>query len=246
MADTRLAQKISQIPGVGLVTISGGQKPAVRVQVNPTALSARGINLEDVRTALQQTSVNQAMGNFDGPQQAYQINGNDQLLTSQDYRSSVVVAYRNGAPVMLSDVANVIDDVGERQAGRLDEQRPGGHPQHPAPAGRQYHPGRGPHQGALAPAQDQSARGHRGLAADRPHGHDPGLGQGCPVRADADRSLGRDGDLPVPADALRDHHPERGGAALAGGHLRGDVPPGLQPEQPHPDGADDLDRVRGG
>ena len=110
MADTRLAQKISQIPGVGLVTISGGQKPAVRVQVNPTALSSRGINLEDVRTALQQTSVNQAMGNFDGPQQAYQINGNDQLLTSQDYRSSVVVAYRNGAPVMLSDVANVIDD----------------------------------------------------------------------------------------------------------------------------------------
>ena len=67
MADTRLAQKISQIPGVGLVTISGGQKPAVRVQVNPTALSSRGLNLEDVRTALQQTSVNQAMGNFDGP-----------------------------------------------------------------------------------------------------------------------------------------------------------------------------------
>ena len=110
MADTRLAQKISQIPGVGLVTISGGQKPAVRVQVNPTALSSRGLNLEDVRTALQQTSVNQAMGNFDGPKQAYQINGNDQLLTSQDYRSSVVVAFRNGAPVMLSDVANVIDD----------------------------------------------------------------------------------------------------------------------------------------
>ncbi|MGD0259312.1 MAG: multidrug efflux RND transporter permease subunit [Verrucomicrobiota bacterium] len=110
MADTRLAQKISQIPGVGLVTISGGQKPAVRVQVNPTALSSRGLNLEDVRTALQQTSIDQAMGNFDGPQQAYQINGNDQLLTSQDYRSTVVVAYRNGAAVMLSDVANVIDD----------------------------------------------------------------------------------------------------------------------------------------
>jgi multidrug efflux pump len=109
MADTRLAQKISQLPGVGLVSISGGQKPAVRVQANPTALSARGINLEDLRTALQQTSLNQAKGNFDGPQQAYQINGNDQLLTSQDYRSTVV-AYRNGAPVMLSDVATVVDD----------------------------------------------------------------------------------------------------------------------------------------
>jgi multidrug efflux pump len=108
MADTRLAQKISQLPGVGLVTISGGQKPAVRVQVNPTALSARGIDLEELRTALQQTSLNQAKGNFDGPQQAYQINGNDQLLTSQDYRSTVV-AYRNGAPVLLSDVATVVD-----------------------------------------------------------------------------------------------------------------------------------------
>jgi multidrug efflux pump len=111
MADTRLAQKISQIPGVGLVSITGGQKPAVRVQVNPTALSARGMNLEDVRSALQLTSVNQAKGNFDGLQQAYEINGNDQLLTSLDYRSSVILGYRNGAPVMLSDVANVIDSV---------------------------------------------------------------------------------------------------------------------------------------
>jgi multidrug efflux pump len=108
MADTRLAQKISQLPGVGLVSISGGQKPAVRVQVNPTALSSYGLNLEDVRTALQQTSLNQAKGNFDGAQRSYQINANDQLLSSKDYRS-VVVAYRNGAPIMLSDVANVVD-----------------------------------------------------------------------------------------------------------------------------------------
>src|ERR1700690_1474392 len=108
LADTRLAQKISQLPGVGLVSISGGQKPAVRVQVNPTALSAHGINLEDVRAALQQTSLDLAKGNFDGPRQDYQIDANDQLLTSGDFRS-VVVAYRNGAPVLLSDVANVID-----------------------------------------------------------------------------------------------------------------------------------------
>src|ERR1041385_3866497 len=109
-ADTRLAQKISQLPGVGLVTISGGQKPAVRVQANPTALSSYGLNLEGLRASLQQASVNQAKGNFDGPQQAYQINANDQLLSSKDYRS-LVVAYRNGAPVILSDVAKVIDDV---------------------------------------------------------------------------------------------------------------------------------------
>jgi len=109
-ADTRLAQKISQLPGVGLVTISGGQKPAVRIQVNPTALSSYHLSLEDVRTALQQTSINQAKGNFDGPKQAYQINANDQIVTSKDYRP-VVVAYRNGAPVVLSDVATVLDDV---------------------------------------------------------------------------------------------------------------------------------------
>jgi multidrug efflux pump len=110
LADTRFAQKIAQLPGVGLVSISGGQKPAVRVQVNPTALSSYGINLEDVRAALQQTSLDQAKGNFDGPRQDYQIDANDQILTSSDYRS-VVVAYHNGAPVLLSDVAKVIDGV---------------------------------------------------------------------------------------------------------------------------------------
>jgi multidrug efflux pump len=110
LADTRFAQKIAQLPGVGLVSISGGQKPAVRVQVNPTALSSYGINLEDVRSALQATSLDQAKGNFDGPQQDYQIDANDQLLTSSDFKN-VVVAYHNGAPVLLSDVASIIDGV---------------------------------------------------------------------------------------------------------------------------------------
>ena len=110
VADTRLAQKISQLSGVGLVSISGGHKPAVRVQANPTALSSYGINLDDLRTTLMQASINQAKGSFDGPHQAYQINANDQLLTSKDY-SSLVVAYNNGAPVVLSDVARVVDDV---------------------------------------------------------------------------------------------------------------------------------------
>ena len=108
LADTRLAQKISQLPGVGLVSISGGQKPAVRVQVNPVALSHYGINLEDVRTALQQTSVDLAKGNFDGPNQDYQIQSNDQLLSSRDFKN-VVIAYRNGAPIRLADIAKVID-----------------------------------------------------------------------------------------------------------------------------------------
>jgi len=110
LADTRLAPKISQITGVGLVSISGGQKPAVRIQANPTALSAYGINLEDLRNSLTGNSLNSAKGNFDGPEQDYTINANDQLLTSNDYKS-VVVAYRNGAPVMLNDVARIIDGV---------------------------------------------------------------------------------------------------------------------------------------
>jgi multidrug efflux pump len=114
LVDTRLAPKIAQLSGVGLVSISGGQKPAVRIQVNPTALSSYGINLEDVRTALVQTSQNAAKGNFDGPRQNFQIDANDQLVSSNDYRS-VVVAYRNGAPVMLSDVARVIDGVENNQ-----------------------------------------------------------------------------------------------------------------------------------
>ena len=109
-ADTRLVQKLSQLPGVGLVSISGGQKPAVRIQANPTALASYGVSLEEVRAALQQASVNQAKGNFDGPKQAYAINANDQLLTSKDY-TALVIAYRNGAPVVLSDVARVLDDV---------------------------------------------------------------------------------------------------------------------------------------
>lgn len=110
LADTRLAPKISQMAGVGLVAISGGQKPAVRIQANPTALASYGINMEDLRNALTGTSLNAAKGNFDGPAQDYTINANDQLLNSAAYKN-VVVAYRNGAPVMLTDVARVVDGV---------------------------------------------------------------------------------------------------------------------------------------
>ena len=110
LADTRLAPKISQISGVGLVSISGGQKPAVRIQAQPTVLAAYGINLEDLRNALVANSLNAAKGNFDGPTKNYTINANDQLPTSESY-NSVVVAYRNGAPVMLNEVAHIIDGV---------------------------------------------------------------------------------------------------------------------------------------
>ncbi|HYX62645.1 MAG TPA: MdtB/MuxB family multidrug efflux RND transporter permease subunit [Burkholderiales bacterium] len=108
LADTRLAQKLSQVPGVGLVTLSGGQRPAVRVQVNPKALAASGLGLEDVRTAIAAANVKKAKGSLEGPSRAYNIDANDQLRSAAEYRS-VVVAYKNGAPVFLSDVANVVD-----------------------------------------------------------------------------------------------------------------------------------------
>ncbi|HEX2454993.1 MAG TPA: multidrug efflux RND transporter permease subunit [Vicinamibacterales bacterium] len=110
LADTRLAPKIAQLPGVGLVSISGGQKPAVRVRVNPTALAASGLGLTSVQQAIVSASVNMAKGSFDGPRQASTIGANDQLTNSAEYRS-VIVAYRNGGAVRLSDVASVIDDV---------------------------------------------------------------------------------------------------------------------------------------
>jgi multidrug efflux pump len=109
LIDTRLAQKISQLPGVGLVSISGGQRPAVRVRANPKALAAYGMSLDDVRTAIGSANVNQAKGSFDGPARASTIDANDQLKSADEYRD-LIIAYRNGAPVRLSDVAETVDD----------------------------------------------------------------------------------------------------------------------------------------
>ena len=106
-SETRLAQKISQLAGVGLVTVSGGQRPAVRIQVNPQSLGAYGLNIDDIRTTLGNLNVNTPKGNFDGPNQALTINANDQVASADQYRS-LIVAYRNGAPVHLSDVATII------------------------------------------------------------------------------------------------------------------------------------------
>jgi multidrug efflux pump len=108
LADTTLAQKISQLPGVGLVTLSGGQKPAVRIQANPTALAAYGLSMEDLRTAIAAANVNLAKGNFDGPRQSFTIGANDQIHSSAEYQP-LIIAYKNGSPVRLSDVATVIE-----------------------------------------------------------------------------------------------------------------------------------------
>jgi multidrug efflux pump len=108
LADTRIAQKISQLPGVGLVSISGGQRPAVRIQVNPKALAAYGLSLDDVRTAIAGANTNQAKGSFDGPTRASTIDANDQLKSADEYRQ-LIIAYRNGAPIRVQDIAEAVD-----------------------------------------------------------------------------------------------------------------------------------------
>ncbi len=110
LADTVLAQKLSEVSGVGLVTIEGNQKPAVRVRVNPTAIASLGLGLEDVRAALMNNNVNAPKGSFDGARQSYTIGANDQILSAAEYRP-VIVAYRNGSPVRLEDIGEVIDNV---------------------------------------------------------------------------------------------------------------------------------------
>jgi multidrug efflux pump len=113
-ADSVLAQKLSQVSGVGLVSIQGNQRPAVRIQANPTALAGLGLGLGDIRAALREANVNAPKGTFDGPKQSFTIGSNDQIVSADEYRP-VIVAYRNGAPVRLSDVANVIEGVENEQ-----------------------------------------------------------------------------------------------------------------------------------
>src|SRR6204780_4005801 len=108
LADTRLAQKISQLPGVGLVSISGGQRPAVRIQADTRKLAARGLNIDDLRTTIGNANVDTPKGNFDGPSRSYSINANDQLQDAADYLN-LVIAYKNGNPVRLSDVARAVN-----------------------------------------------------------------------------------------------------------------------------------------
>ncbi len=123
LVDTRIAQKISQLPGVGLVSIGGGQRPAVRIQANPKALAAYGMSLEDLRTAIAAANVNQAKGSFDGPTRASTIDANDQLKSAEEYRN-LVVSYENSRPIRLSDVADTIDDAENVRLGAWANQTP--------------------------------------------------------------------------------------------------------------------------
>src|SRR5213594_4083367 len=110
LADTVLAQKLSEVTGVGLVTIEGNQKPAVRVRVNPAAIASLGLSLEDVRSALIQSSINAPKGSFDGARQSYAINANDQIFSAAAY-GNVIIAYRNGSPIRVADIGEAVDNV---------------------------------------------------------------------------------------------------------------------------------------
>jgi multidrug efflux pump len=122
-ADTRLAQKISQLPGVGLVSISGGQKPAVRIRADIRKLAAYGLNIDDLRTTLGNANINTPKGNFDGPMRAYTINANDQIRNAVDYKA-LIVAYKNGSPVRLSDVGDVVDGAQNDKLGAWMNEEP--------------------------------------------------------------------------------------------------------------------------
>ncbi len=243
--DTRLAQKISQVTGVGLVTISGGQKPAVRVQVNPTQLSSYGISLENLRSALQSASVNLAKGNFDGTRQAYEINANDQLLTSKDYQS-LVVAYRNGAPVVLSDVAKVIDDVENAKLAAWANSTPA------VIVNIQRQPGAN-----IIQVVDRVKKLLPQIKANLPASMDVSIltDRTTTIRAsvrDVQFSLMLTIALVVLAIFLFLRSiratiiPELRRAALARRHFGRHVSARLQPEQSYADGADDFHRLRGG
>ncbi len=178
LADTRIAQKISQLSGVGLVSINGGQRPAVRVQANLRALAAYGLNIDDLRTTISNANSNAPKGSFDGKTQAYTINANDQLQSAEDYKN-IIVAYKNGAPVRLTDVATVAQSaeniklsswVNTSPAILLNVQRqPGANVIAVVDSIR------------ADPAADRSrsSRQHRGLGADRSHQHHPRLRFRC-------------------------------------------------------------------
>src|SRR6185503_3862602 len=123
LIETRLAQKISQIAGVGLVSISGGQRPAIRIQADTRQLASLGLSLDQLRTTIGSANANAAKGSFDGPTRSYSINANDQLLSVDDYRN-LIIAYRDNAPVRLKDVADIVQSAENVKLGAWENTRP--------------------------------------------------------------------------------------------------------------------------
>ena len=231
-ADTLLAQKLSEVTGVGLVTIQGNQKPAVRVQVNPAAISSLGLSLEDVRTILGQANVNAPKGSFDGPRQSFTIGSNDQIFSADAYKP-IIVAYKNGAPIRLGDIANVIDSVendqlgawvsnrnGEQPAVLLDIQRqPGANIIQTVERVKQLLP-------RLTSTLPPSV--HVEVLADRTETIRASV-QRRSIHPPSDHRARRHGDVSLSAKTVDDRDHERGLAALTHRHLRHHVSGRIQP-----------------
>ncbi len=229
LADTRIAQKISQIKGVGVVSISGGQRPAVRVVANPRAMAAYGLNLDDLRTTINNANQNGPKGTLDGPS----IGLHGQYQRSDPQRGGLRqrrgrLQERRTGPAQGCGRLGL--GRGERQARRLDEPGPGADPQRAAPAGRQRRRRRQPHPRSLALAAGRAAGGSRPRHPHRSHHDHQSLGRRRRIRTGARRRAGRAGDLPVPAQCSGHHHSQPFRAAVADRHLRGDVPGELQPQ----------------
>ncbi len=242
--DTRLAQKISQLPGVGLVSISGGQRPAVRIRADIRKLAAYGLNIDDLRTTLGNANVNTPKGNFDGGDarlhhQRQRPDQQCQRLQIADRR----LQERLAGPAQRCRRRHRRRP--ERQARRLDERDTGHHPEYPAATRRQRHFGGRGHQGAAAATAGLAARRDRRQHSDRPHRDHPRFGAGRGIRIGARRHPGGAGDLRVPAQRAGNPDPEPVGAAVAGRHARRHVPVRLQPQQSFADGADHRHRLRG-
>jgi hypothetical protein len=237
-ANSVLAQKISQVQGVGIVGIGGLQNPSIRVQVNPAQLAAENLDLEDVRAALTNATVNQPKGQLYGTQQAYELQTNDQLETAAGYED-LILAYRNGAPIRVRDVGRAVNAPEDRTlAGRAARGA--------TPARRQCHGDRRRHQAvaAAAPGFDPAQRqvGDR----FRPDADDPCERVGRAVHIDADDRPGCRRHRDLPAQVLGDRHSRDLGADLAGGNLRGHLRARLHLGQSFAHGADDRRRLRRG
>jgi multidrug efflux pump len=175
LADIRIAQKISQVNGVGLVSIAGGQRPALRVQVNPRALAAYGLAIDDIRTDITNQNTDLPKGNFDGERQNSTINNTDQLETPDDYKN-LFIAYKNGGAIRLSDVATG-PGAGELGTRRLGQPDPGDHPQYSKAAWHERHRSRRRGKGFAAETRSNAAGGGRRGGSLRPDGNSPRLGR---------------------------------------------------------------------
>ena len=245
-AETLLAQRISMVSGVSRVQVFGAQKYAVRVQVDPDQLAAHGIGIDEVQSAIASSNTNLPTGRLDGAQQAFTIESNGTLPNAAAYRP-MIVAWRNGAPVRLEQLGNVVDGVeNDKLIAWYNDRRA-------RDSGHQRQPGTN-----TVEVVDNVKRAAAGIPPAR-------FPPRCTldVAFDASQSIRNsirdveftllltvvhrgDGDLPVPAQPFRHPDSRRGGAVLDRRHVRGDVPAGLQPEQPFADGADALGGLRGG